>query len=187
MERDGEEEKRVLRAKIAESKSREVEKISATIKTISERYPELSMEGEISTISTGFRNHPKNNPRIKPRTSASRKRDQRDMVLSQPGERKINIRAGDPAAPGLTFLPLLPLGPDGVRKVPPRWTHPDCARIPEEETTVNCLEDQPKRMKSRHVTVRKSMSHLYPLVKRYLIRVQIAEKASLNLIFFPSA
>ena len=36
-----------------------------------------------------------------------------------------NVRAGEPAAPGATFLPLLPFGPDGFRRVPPRRTHPD--------------------------------------------------------------
>ena len=36
-----------------------------------------------------------------------------------------NVRAGEPAAPGDTSLPLLPLGPDGIRRAPPRRTHPD--------------------------------------------------------------
>ena len=36
-----------------------------------------------------------------------------------------NVRAGYPAAPGDTFLPLLPFGPDGIRRAPPRRTHPD--------------------------------------------------------------
>ncbi len=48
-----------------------------------------------------------------------------------------NIRAGNPAAPGDTSLPLLPFGPDGVRKAPPRRTHPDRVRIPEEDRHVN--------------------------------------------------
>lgn len=33
-------------------------------------------------------------------------------------------RAGNPAAPRGTYLPLLPLGPDGVRRFLPRRTHP---------------------------------------------------------------
>ena len=35
------------------------------------------------------------------------------------------VQAGTPAAPGSAHLPLLPLGPDGVRRFPPRRTHPD--------------------------------------------------------------
>jgi len=38
---------------------------------------------------------------------------------------ELNARAGLPAAPGGFFLPLLPLGPDGVRRPPPRRTRPD--------------------------------------------------------------
>jgi len=37
----------------------------------------------------------------------------------------MDIRAGNPAAPRISSLPLLPLGPDGVRRVLPRRTHPD--------------------------------------------------------------
>jgi len=33
-------------------------------------------------------------------------------------------QAGNPAAPRGTHLPLLPFGPDGVRKFLPRRTHP---------------------------------------------------------------
>ena len=52
---------------------------------------------------------------------------------------KENIRAGVPAAPGDTSLPLLPLGPDGVRRAPPRRTHPDERRIPDVEGDVNYI------------------------------------------------
>ena len=38
-----------------------------------------------------------------------------------------NIRAGFPAAPGGNSLVLLPLGPDTVRRSPPRRTRPDGA------------------------------------------------------------
>ena len=48
-----------------------------------------------------------------------------------------NVRAGNPAAPGGTFLPLLPFGSDGVRKAPPRRTHPDRGRIPQGGGHVN--------------------------------------------------
>jgi len=36
-----------------------------------------------------------------------------------------NARIGYPAAPRISSLPLLPLGPDGVRRILPRRTHPD--------------------------------------------------------------
>jgi len=58
------------------------------------------------------------------------------FILPQEGENN-NIRAGNPAAPGDTPLPLLPLGPDGIRKAPPRRTHPDCASIPDVKADVN--------------------------------------------------
>ena len=35
------------------------------------------------------------------------------------------LRASYPAAPGISSLLLLPLGPDRVRRVPPRRTHPE--------------------------------------------------------------
>ena len=38
---------------------------------------------------------------------------------------KENVRAGEPVAPGDASLPLLPFGPDGIRRAPPRRTHPD--------------------------------------------------------------
>jgi hypothetical protein len=47
------------------------------------------------------------------------------VFLFYKGMMKQNVRAGDPAAPGGTFLPLLPFGPDGIRRAPPRRTHPD--------------------------------------------------------------
>jgi hypothetical protein len=53
--------------------------------------------------------------------------------------KKNNIRAGNPAAPGDTSLPLLPLGPGGVRKAPPRRTHPDGASILDVSEAVNSL------------------------------------------------
>jgi hypothetical protein len=46
-------------------------------------------------------------------------------------------RAGNPAAPGGSPLPLLPLGPDGVRRSPPRRTHPD-ARLEDNPRTRGC-------------------------------------------------
>jgi hypothetical protein len=39
----------------------------------------------------------------------------------------MSIRTGNPAAPRGTTLPLLPFGPDGVRKFLPRRTHPELA------------------------------------------------------------
>ena len=38
---------------------------------------------------------------------------------------KHNVRAGNPAAPRITHLLLLPLGPGRVRRILPRRTHPD--------------------------------------------------------------
>ena len=59
--------------------------------------------------------------------------------LKREGTVKIrNVRAGYPAAPRITFLPLLPLGPDGVRRFLPRRTHPDTPRrIPHPGKDVN--------------------------------------------------
>jgi len=37
----------------------------------------------------------------------------------------MRIRIGTPAAPEDDALPLLPSGPDGVRRASPRRTHPD--------------------------------------------------------------
>lgn len=37
----------------------------------------------------------------------------------------MRIRIGAPAAPEDDALPLLPSGPDGVRRASPRRTHPD--------------------------------------------------------------
>ena len=37
----------------------------------------------------------------------------------------MSVQVGTPAAPRVTFLPLLPLGPDGIRRPPPRRTHLD--------------------------------------------------------------
>ena len=49
-----------------------------------------------------------------------------------------NARAGNPAAPGISSLPMLPFGPDGVRRVPPRRTHPGMfGSIPQENLIVN--------------------------------------------------
>jgi hypothetical protein len=42
--------------------------------------------------------------------------------------RRIERPSRLPAAPGETTLPLLPLGPDGVRWLPPRRTHSDAPR-----------------------------------------------------------
>jgi hypothetical protein len=51
---------------------------------------------------------------------------------------KQDARAGDPAAPRISSLPLLPLGPDGVRRFLPRRTHPDMPRrIPQDKLIVN--------------------------------------------------
>ena len=51
-----------------------------------------------------------------------------------------NARAGYPAAPRITRLPLLPLGSDGVCRIPPRRTHPDTVgSIPQAETIVNII------------------------------------------------
>ena len=47
-------------------------------------------------------------------------------------------RAGLPATPGVTRLPLLPLGSDGVRRIPPRRSRPNAAlRIPRGRLIVN--------------------------------------------------
>jgi hypothetical protein len=55
----------------------------------------------------------------------------------EPGREIKNVRAGNPAAPGDTFLPLLPFGPGGVRRAPPRRTHPDRDRILDVGEAVN--------------------------------------------------
>lgn len=47
-------------------------------------------------------------------------------------------RVGNPAAPRMASLPLLPFGPDGVRRFPPRRTHPDTdMNIPRAKPDVN--------------------------------------------------
>ncbi len=40
----------------------------------------------------------------------------------------MSVQIGTPTAPGDPFVPLLPLGPDGVGRSPPRRTHPDAPR-----------------------------------------------------------
>ena len=52
-----------------------------------------------------------------------------------------NVRAGTPAAPGVIPLPLLPFGPDGVRRSPLHRTHPDKRRITRWEAGVNAVDD----------------------------------------------
>jgi len=59
------------------------------------------------------------------------------IITVNEGRLDKNIRAGNPAAPGYTSLPLLPLGSDGVRRAPPRRTHPDGKRIPDVARDVN--------------------------------------------------
>ena len=50
------------------------------------------------------------------------------------------IRAGLPVTPEETSLPLLPLGPDGVRRAPPHRTRPNAElRITDREVAVKCF------------------------------------------------
>jgi len=44
------------------------------------------------------------------------------------------LRPGNPAAPGRCYLPLLPLGPDGVHSFPPRRTRPSTPLGPSSPT-----------------------------------------------------
>ena len=52
-------------------------------------------------------------------------RKNRAFFISESDRNQDSVRVGTPAAPGGALLPLLPLGPDGFRKSPPRRTHPD--------------------------------------------------------------
>ena len=50
-----------------------------------------------------------------------------------------NTWAGNPAAPRIVCLSLLPLGPDEVRKVPPRRTNPGGQSIPQVRVHVKAV------------------------------------------------
>ena len=49
------------------------------------------------------------------------------------------LRASSPAAPGISSLLLLLLRPDRVRRVPPRWTHPERCKHTSSTNPCQCL------------------------------------------------
>jgi hypothetical protein len=82
----------------------------------------------------------------------------------------VSARTGFPAAPGGTPLPLLPLGPDGVRRAPPRRT---CPSARGQHTAPGCrLSTHGGDTWRRHV----SPPFLLPKRTTPLARCQLAER-----------